>query len=260
MPGREFFSGRFFVGRFFGQRRHACPSTQKTYRPETRLVHAGTLRSQFGETSEALFLTQGYVYESAEECEARFSGKTPGYVYSRYSNPTVSMFEQRMAALEGAEAARSTATGMAAVTTALMGQVKAGDHVVAAKALFGSCRWVIEEWLPRFGVTSTLVDGIDLDRMEEGGAARTPRCSSWKARPTRRSRSSTSPRSPRSRTTPAPSWWSTMCSRRRSTRARSRSAPTASSIRRPSTSTARAACSAASSWRRKNSSWITCTR
>jgi O-succinylhomoserine sulfhydrylase len=137
-------------------------TTEKTYRPETRLVHAGTLRSQFGETSEALFLTQGYVYPSAEECEARFSGKKPGYVYSRYSNPTLSMFEQRMAALEGAEAARATATGMAAVTTALMGLVKAGDHVVAAKALFGSCRWVIEEWLPRFGVTSTLVNGTDL--------------------------------------------------------------------------------------------------
>ncbi len=138
-------------------------SAEKTYRPETRLVHAGTLRSQFGETSEALFLTQGYVYPSAEECEARFSGKKPGYVYSRYSNPTLSMFEQRMAALEGAEAARATATGMAAVTTALMGLVKTGDHVVAAKALFGSCRWVIEEWLPRFGVTSTLVNGTDLD-------------------------------------------------------------------------------------------------
>ena len=137
--------------------------TTKTYRPETRLVHAGTLRSQFGETSEALFLTQGYVCPSAEECEARFSGKTPGYVYSRYSNPTLTMFEQRMAALEGAEAARSTATGMAAVTTALMSLVKAGDHVIAAKALFGSCRWVIEEWLARFGVTSTLVDGKDLN-------------------------------------------------------------------------------------------------
>jgi O-succinylhomoserine sulfhydrylase len=143
------------------------PASPKTYRPETRLVHAGTLRSQFGETSEALFLTQGYVYPSAEECEARFSGKTPGYVYSRYSNPTLSMFEQRMAALEGAESARATATGMAAVTTALMGQVKAGDHVVAAKALFGSCRWVIEEWLGRFGVTSTLVDGVDLAQWQK---------------------------------------------------------------------------------------------
>jgi len=142
-------------------------SAQKSYRPETRLVHAGTLRSQFGETSEALFLTQGYVYDSAEECEARFSGKIPGYVYSRYSNPTMTMFEQRMAAFEGAEAARATATGMAAVTTALMGQVKAGDHIVAAKALFGSCRWVIEVWLGRFGVTSTLVNGANLDEWKQ---------------------------------------------------------------------------------------------
>ena len=137
-------------------------SNEKNYRPETRLVHAGTLRSQFNEMSEALFLTQGYRYESAEDCELRFSGKIPGYVYSRYSNPTMDMFEQRMAALEGAEAARSTATGMAAVTTSLMGLVKQGDHVVAAKALFGSCRWVVEEWLPRFGVPCTLVDGKDL--------------------------------------------------------------------------------------------------
>jgi O-succinylhomoserine sulfhydrylase len=138
-------------------------SASKNYRPETRLVHAGTLRSQFGEMSEGLFLTQGYIYPSAEECESRFSGKTPGYVYSRYSNPTIAMFEQRMASLEGAEASRATATGMAAVTTALMGQLKAGDHVVAAKALFGSCRWVIEEWLGRFGVTSTLVNGANID-------------------------------------------------------------------------------------------------
>lgn len=138
-------------------------SNEKKYRPETRLVHAGTLRSQFNEMSEALYLTQGYKYESAEDCEQRFSGKIPGYVYSRYSNPTMDMFEQRMASLEGAEAARSTATGMAAVTTALMGLVRAGDHVVAAKALFGSCRWVIEEWLPRFGVPCTLVDGKDLN-------------------------------------------------------------------------------------------------
>ncbi|MDO9412590.1 MAG: O-succinylhomoserine sulfhydrylase [Pseudolabrys sp.] len=138
-------------------------SNEKNYRPETRLVHAGTLRSQFNEMSEALFLTQGYKYESAEDCEQRFSGKIPGYVYSRYNNPTMDMFEKRMAALEGAEAARSTATGMAAVTTALMGLVKQGDHVVAAKALFGSCRWVIEDWLPRFGVPCTLVDGKDLN-------------------------------------------------------------------------------------------------
>jgi len=148
-------------------------ASTKSYRPETRLVHAGTLRSQFGETSEALFLTQGYVYPTAEECEARFSGKIPGYVYSRYSNPTMSMFEQRMAAFEGAEAARSTATGMAAVTTALMGLVRSGDHVVAAKALLGSCRWVIEEWLPRFGVTSTLVDGKDLNAWKKAAQKNT---------------------------------------------------------------------------------------
>src|SRR5690242_3239563 len=134
----------------------------KRYRPETRLVHGGTLRSQFGETSEGLFLTQGYVYDSAEQCAARFKGEDPGFIYSRYSNPTVSMFEQRMIELEGAEAARSTATGMAAVTTAVLAPLRAGDHVVAAKALFGSCRYVVEDLLPRYGITSTLVDGLDL--------------------------------------------------------------------------------------------------
>jgi O-succinylhomoserine sulfhydrylase len=142
-------------------------SIAKRYRPETRLVHAGTLRSQFAETSEALFLTQGYVYDSALQAERRFTNQEPGYQYSRFSNPTVTMFEQRMAALEGAEAARATATGMAAVNTALMGQVRAGDHVVAAKALFGSCRYIVEDHLPRYGVTSTLVDGIDLDQWRE---------------------------------------------------------------------------------------------
>jgi O-succinylhomoserine sulfhydrylase len=131
-------------------------------RPETALVHAGTLRSPFGETSEALFLTQGFVYPDAETCAARFEGSDPGFIYSRFSNPTVAMFEQRMAALEGAEAARATATGMAAITMALMGLVKAGDHIVAASRLFGSCRYVCEEWAPRFGVASTLVEGDDL--------------------------------------------------------------------------------------------------
>ena len=129
---------------------------------DTRLVHDGQVRSSFGETSEALFLTQGHVYETAESCEARFNDSEPGYIYARFSNPTVAMFEARMAALEGAEAARATASGMAAVTAALMGQLKAGDHVVAARALFGSCRYVIEEWLPRFGVETTLVNGTDL--------------------------------------------------------------------------------------------------
>ena len=137
-------------------------SASQGYRPETRLVHSGTLRSQFGETSEALFLTQGYVYDSSLTAERRFKNEEPGYQYSRFSNPTVTMFEQRMAALEGAEAARATATGMAAVTTAVMGQLRAGDHVVAAKALFGSCRYVVEEHCNRYGIASTLVDGTDL--------------------------------------------------------------------------------------------------
>jgi len=138
------------------------PASNANYRPETRLVHAGTLRSQFGETSEALFLTQGYVYDSAAQAERRFKNEEPGYQYSRFSNPTVGMFEARMAAFEGAEAARATATGMAAVTVALLGQLKAGDHVIAAKALFGSCRYVVEDFLPRYGIASTLVDGTDL--------------------------------------------------------------------------------------------------
>jgi O-succinylhomoserine sulfhydrylase len=141
-------------------------STTSHYRPETRLVHSGTIRSEFGETSEALFLTQGYVYDSAEQCEARFKGEDPGYIYSRYSNPTIAMFERRMIELEGAEAGRSTATGMAAVTTAVLAPLKAGDHVVAAKAMFGSCRYVVEDLLPRYGIQSTLVDGLDLDQWQ----------------------------------------------------------------------------------------------
>jgi O-succinylhomoserine sulfhydrylase len=136
----------------------------RKYRTETQLVQAGILRSQFAETSEALFLTQGYVYATALSAERRFKGEETGYQYSRFSNPTVTMFEQRMAALEGAQAARATATGMAAVTTALMGQVRAGDHIVSSKAVFGSCLYVVEEHLPRYGVTSTLVDGTKLDQ------------------------------------------------------------------------------------------------
>src|SRR5271157_1411509 len=146
---------------------HMSASAQKNYRPETRLVQSGTLRSPFGETSEALFLTQGYVYDSSAQAEARFKNEDPGYQYSRFANPTVDMFERRMAAFEGAEAARATASGMAAVTLSLLGQVKAGDHVVAAKAMFGSCRYVVEDFLPRFGVASTLVDGCNLDAWRE---------------------------------------------------------------------------------------------
>jgi O-succinylhomoserine sulfhydrylase len=139
-------------------------ASHRRYRPETNLVHAGTLRSQFGETSEALFLTQGYVYDTARQAERRFTNEEPGFQYSRFSNPTIAMFEERMAALEGAEAARATATGMAAVTLSLLGQLKAGDHVIAAKAMFGSCRYVVEDFLPRYGIASTLVDGNDLDQ------------------------------------------------------------------------------------------------
>lgn len=139
-------------------------TTEKTnWRPATALVHGGTTRSAFGETSEAMFLTQGFVYDSAEAAEARFNGDDPGFVYSRYANPTVAMFEARIAALEGAEAARATASGMAAVNLAMLACCKAGDHVVAARALFGSCRYIVETLLPRFGVSSTLVDGTDLD-------------------------------------------------------------------------------------------------
>jgi O-succinylhomoserine sulfhydrylase len=129
--------------------------------PETLLVHGGTLRSSFAETSEALFLTQSYVYETAEQAEERFKSEA-GFIYSRYANPTVAMFEERMRLLEGADAARATATGMAAVTSALLCFLKAGDHVVSGRALFGSCRYVVEDLCPRFGIASTLVDGRDL--------------------------------------------------------------------------------------------------
>ena len=137
--------------------------TSKRRRPATQMIHGGTMRSQFGETSEAIFLTQGFVYDSAEAAEARFTGDEPGFIYSRYANPTVAMFEERMCALEGAEAARATASGMAAVAASLLADVKAGDHIVASRALFGSCDYVIADFLPRLGVNSTLVDGTDLD-------------------------------------------------------------------------------------------------
>ena len=136
------------------------------WQPATQLVHAGTLRSQFGETSEAIFLNSGYVYESAEQAEARFKGDEDGYVYSRYANPTVSMFEARMCALEGAEAARGTSSGMAAVAASLLCHLKAGDHVVSGRALFGSCRYIVEDLLPRYGIASTLIDGRDLAAWE----------------------------------------------------------------------------------------------
>ena len=151
-------------------------SAKRKYRPETELVQAGILRSQFGENSEALFLTQSYVYENAASAERRFKGEEKGFIYSRYGNPTVAMFEARMCALEGAQAARATATGMAAVTAALMGQLRAGDHVVAAKALFGSCRYVVEDYLPRYGIASTLVDGTELEQWKQAVRPNTKTC------------------------------------------------------------------------------------
>lgn len=129
------------------------------------------MRTPFQETSEPLFMTSGYAYESANEAEGRFTGASPGYQYSRYSNPTVTMFEERMAALEGAPVARATASGMAAVSSVFLSALRTGDHVVGAKAMFGACRYVIEEILPRFGIAHTLVDGSNL---EEWSAAIKP--------------------------------------------------------------------------------------
>lgn len=138
-------------------------SSKRNWRARTSAVHGGTMRTPFGETSEALFLTSGYVYDTMEAAERRFKNEEPGFVYSRFSNPTVRMLEERMAQLEGADDARATATGMAAVTAAMLCQLKAGDHVLSSRALFGSCRYIVEDLLPRFGVTSTLIDGRDLD-------------------------------------------------------------------------------------------------
>jgi O-succinylhomoserine sulfhydrylase len=154
----------FFLTIFFQER---AMTNRKPWGPATQMVHAGTMRSHHGETSEALFLTQGFVYESAEAAEARFKGEEPGFIYSRYANPTTDMFEKRMCALEGAEDARATTSGMAAVTSAVLCSLKAGDHIVAARALFGSCRWVIETLAPRFGIEFTLVDGRNLDEWQK---------------------------------------------------------------------------------------------
>jgi len=135
-----------------------------TWNPRTLAVHAGTRRSQYSETSEAIFLTQGFVYPTAEAAEARFIKSGPDeFIYARYGNPTVAMFEDRIAALEGAEAAFATASGMAAVNGALFSLVKAGDHIVSSRALFGSCLFVLENVLMNFGVDVTFIDGTDLD-------------------------------------------------------------------------------------------------
>ena len=132
---------------------HEDAHTPEEWELATRLVRGGTMRSQFGEMSEAIFLTQGFVYDSAEAADARFAGDTPGFVYSRYANPTVQMFEDRLALVEGAEACRASASGMASIHLALTGLVRAGDHVIGPRACFGSCRWILNNWMPRFGRT-----------------------------------------------------------------------------------------------------------
>ena len=150
--------------------------TMTEWNARTKLVHGGAERSQHGETSEALYLTQGFVYDSAEAAEARFKGEADGYVYARYGNPTVRMFEERVALLEGAEDAFATASGMAAVHGALMCQLRAGDHVVAARALFGSCLYIVETLCPRFGIDITLVDGTDLAQWQAAMRPETKIC------------------------------------------------------------------------------------
>lgn len=142
-------------------------SDPKRRSAQTLMVQGGVERSQHGETAEAIFMNSGFVYETSESAEARFKGEVPGHIYSRFSNPSVEMFQNRMALIEGAEAARATATGMAAVTTAVMSQLRAGDHAVASRALFGGCRYVIENYMPRWGVETSLVDGRDVKAFEQ---------------------------------------------------------------------------------------------
>jgi len=141
-------------------------SITSKWRPATQAVRGGTARSEWGETSEAIFMTSGYAYDCAADAAARFAGEQTGMTYSRLQNPTVEMLEQRIALLEGAEAARCTATGMAAMTAALLCQLKMGDHVVAGRAAFGSCRWLTDTLLPKFGIETTTIDARDTDRWQ----------------------------------------------------------------------------------------------
>ncbi len=149
------------------------PNHRTALRPATLLVHGGTERTAYGETAEALFLTSGFVYDSAEQAEATFKGEASHYQYSRFGNPTVTMLEKRLSLLEGAEACRATATGMAAVHAAMLSHLKAGDRVVASRALFGSCHWIVSTLLPRYGVTTVFVDGADLAAWAEALATPT---------------------------------------------------------------------------------------
>jgi O-succinylhomoserine sulfhydrylase len=146
---------------------------EKGYKLRTRMVHGGAARSHFGETCEPIFFTSGFVYEKAEDAEAAFNNTRPRFQYSRFGNPTVQMFEERLAALEGAEAARATASGMAAVFASLMCQLRTGDRVVSSDALFGSCQFIVTDILPRFGIESVQVDGRDLDQWRAALAPRT---------------------------------------------------------------------------------------
>lgn len=141
-------------------------SITRNWRPATRAVRGGTWRSEHGETSEALFLTSGYTYDDAQTVADRFAGDAPGMTYSRLQNPTVAMLEERIALMEGAGACRAQASGMAAMTAALLCQLSAGDHCVAARAAFGSCRWLVDHLLPRFGIETTVIDSADNDAWE----------------------------------------------------------------------------------------------
>ena len=139
----------------------------KKYRNQTKLIRGGLLRSNHGETSEAIFMNSGYVFNTAEEAKAVFAGDLEGYLYSRYGNPTVTMFEERLALNEGAEACFATASGMAGVFTSLMSYLKSGDEVVSSRALFGSCYHILDQILPRYGIITHLIDGADLSQWEK---------------------------------------------------------------------------------------------
>ncbi len=148
-------------------------SITSRWRPATQAVRGGTARTEYGETSEALFLTSGYSYDRAGDAAARFAGEQAGMTYSRLQNPTVEMLEERIALLEGAEACRTTATGMAAMTAALLCQLEQGDHVVAGRAAFGSCRWLTDTLLPKFGIATTIVDARDPQAFADAATDRT---------------------------------------------------------------------------------------
>jgi len=147
--------------------------SDRPYRPATQMIHEGVNRSAYGEISEAIFLTQGFTYASAEMAEARFNGEDPGFVYSRYANPTNDIFERKMCLLEGAEDGRAVASGMAAVTSAILCTVKAGDHVVASRAMFSSCQYVIETVLPRYGISISIIDGSKLENWQKAMTTKT---------------------------------------------------------------------------------------